>query len=75
MKATTWHCSSFQDVGKEGLSLRGVAFVTVFGDLDGFGGSGRHLALLVLSLRKMQHKEAADGPGGFGGYGGFGRDG
>ena len=60
----------FQDVGKGGLSLRGVAFMT-----DGFGGfdgSGKHLALLLLLLQNTVPRGSRDG---FGGCGGFGRDG
>ena len=44
---------------------------------DGFGGSGKHLALLVLVLQNAVARDdrgGFDGFGGFGGCGGFGRD-
>ena len=45
-----------RDVGKGGLSLRGVAFMTGF---DGFGGSGKHLALLSFrAVLQNKQKEA-----------------
>ena len=42
---------------------------------DGFGGSGEHLALLLLVLQNTVPRGSRDGFGGFGGCGGFGRDG
>ena len=41
---------------------------------DGFGGSGKHLALLLLVLQNTVPRGSRDGVDGFGGYGGFGRD-
>ena len=65
-----------QDVGKGGLSLRGVAFMTDgFGGFDGFGCSGEHLALLLLVLQNTVPRGGRDGFGGFGGCGGFSGDG
>ena len=60
-----------QDDGKGGLGLRGVAFMTVLT----VGGSGEHLALLLLVLQNTVPRDDRDGFGGFGGCGGFGRDG
>ena len=54
---------------KGGLSLRGGSLH------DGFGGSGEHLALLLLALQNTVPRDDHDGFGGFGGCGGFGRDG
>ena len=71
------HCQE-QDDGKGGLSLRGVAFMTVLAVFDGFGGSGEHLALLLLALQntgQRGNRDGFDGFGGYGGCGGFGRDG
>ena len=40
---------SYQDDGKAGLGLRGVAFMTVLAVFfDGFGGSGENLAFFCL---------------------------
>ena len=67
-----------QDDGQGGLGLRGVAFMTVFGGFDCFGGSGEHLALCLLVLQNTvprDDRDGFDGFGGFGGCGGFGRDG
>ena len=65
----------YQDRGKGGLSLRGVAFMTVLAVLTVFGGSAKHLALLLLLLENTVPRGSRDGFGGFGGCGGFGRDG
>ena len=46
----------YQDDGKGGLGLRGVAFMTVLAVFDGFGGSGKHLVLLLLVLQ-IQYQE------------------
>ena len=56
-----------QENGKGGLSLRGVAFMTVLAVL-----TGEHLALLSLVLQNTGQRGNRDG---FGGCGGFGRDG
>ena len=60
---------------KGGLSLRGGSLHDVF---DGFGGSGKHLALLLLGLQNAVprgDRGGFDGSGSFGGCGGFGHDG
>ena len=56
---------------KPGLSLRGVAFMT------GFGGSGEHLALLLLVLHNTVPRgdfQGSDTFFSFGCCGGFGCD-
>ena len=60
---------------KGGSSLRGVAFMTVLAVLTVFGGSGEHLALLLLALQNTVPRDGFDGFGGFGGCGGFGQEG
>ena len=62
-----------QDVGKGGLSLRGVAFVRC--GFDRFGGSGEHLALLLLVLQNKEQRGNRYEFWRFVGYGGFGHDG
>ena len=68
-----------QDVGKGGLSLRGGGSLhDGFGRFDGFGGSGLHLALLLLVLQNTVPSGSCDGFDSFGKFGGcvaFGRDG
>ena len=49
---------------KEGLGLRGVAFMTVLAVLTGFGGSGERLALLLLVLQNTVPRKDCDGFGG-----------
>ena len=53
--------SEFRPDGKGGSSLREVAFVTVFGSFDGFGGSGKHLALSLLVLQNTVPRGSHDG--------------
>ena len=57
---------------KRGLSLRGVAFMTVLAVLMGFGGSGEHLALFLLVPQNTRQR---GNRGGFGGFGGYAHDG
>ena len=52
--------------------------MTVLAVLTVFGGSGEHLALLLLVLQNTVPRDDRDGFDGFGGFGscgGFGRDG
>ena len=60
----------FQDVGKGRLSLRGVAVMTVLAvwTVSNIGGSGEHLALLLLVLQYTGQRSNRDGFDGFGGY-------
>ena len=60
---------------KRGVEFKGGSLHDGFG---GFGGSGFHLALLLLVLQNTVpsgSRDCFDGFGGFGGCGGFGRDG
>ena len=41
---------------------------------DGFGGSGEHLALLLLVLQNTVPRDESGGFDGFGGFGGCGGD-
>ena len=59
-----------QDDGKGGEFKGG----SLHDGFDGFGGSGEHLALLLLVLQNTIPRDGFDGFGGFG-CGGFGRDG
>ena len=61
-----------QDDGKGGVGFKGGSLHDGF---DGFGGSGKRLALLLLVLQNTLPRDDHDGFGGFGGCGGFGRDG
>ena len=66
-----------QNDGKGGLSLRGVAFVTVLAVLAVLE-SGEHHPLLLLVLQNTVPRDDRDGFdafGGFGGCGGSGHDG
>ena len=66
----------FQDDGKRGVEFKGGSLRDGFGGFDSFGGSGEHLALLLLVLQNTgQRGNGFDGFGGCGGYGGCGRDG
>ena len=59
-------------MSEEGVGFKGGSLH------DGFGGSGKHLALLLLLLQNTVprgSRDGFDGFGGFGGCGGFGRDG
>ena len=49
--------------------------MTVLAVFDGFGGSGEHLALLLLVPQNTVARDDHDGFGGCGGCGSFGRDG
>ena len=49
--------------------------MTVLAVLMAFGGSGEHLALLLLVLQDKRQRGNRDGLDGFGGFGGCGRDG
>ena len=66
-----------QDHGKGGLSLSGVAFMTVLAALTVLAVLESTLTLTsVCSSYKIQHNEATvAGFGGFGGFGGFSHDG
>ena len=57
------------------LWLRRVAFMTVFGGFDGFGGSGKHLALFLRVLQNTAQWGNRGGFDGFGGHGGCSHDG
>ena len=60
---------------EKGVEFKGGSLHDGFGSVDGFGGSGEHLALLLLVLQDAAPRDDRDGFGGFGGCGGFGRDG
>ena len=57
--------ADIQGDGKGGLSLRGGSLH------DGFGGFGKHLALLLLVLQNTVPRGSRDGFDGFGGCGTF----
>ena len=60
-----------------GSRKRGVEFEggSLHGGFDGFGGSGKHLVLLLLVLQNTVPRGSHGGFDGFGGCGGFGHDG
>ena len=67
----------FQDAGKGGLSLRGVAFMTVWAVLTVLAVLESTLPPLCFLQNTVPrgNRDGFDGLGGFGGHGGFGRDG
>ena len=54
--------------------MKGGSLDDGFGSFEGFGGSGLHLALLLLVLQNTVPRGRRDCFDGFGGCGGFGRD-
>ena len=61
-----------QHHGNRGVEFKGGSLHDGFGGFDGFGGSGEHLALLLLVLQNTVRRGDCDG---FGGCGGFGHEG
>ena len=57
---------------KRGVEFKGGSLHDGFGDFDGFGTSGDHLALLLLVLHNTGHRGNRDGFGGCGALGGYG---
>ena len=57
-------------MSEQGVEFKGGGLHNSFGGFDGFGGPGKHLALLSLVLQNAGQR---GGFGGFGGCGGFGR--
>ena len=69
---------NYQDDGKGGVEFKRGSLHDGFGGFDPFGGSGLHLALLLLVLQNTVPRGSHDGFDGFGGFsgcGGFGRHG
>ena len=65
-------------ITEKGVEFKGSSLHDGFGGFDGFGGSGKHLALFLLVLRNTVPSDSRggfDGFGGFGGHGGFSHDG